>query len=332
MKFLKYSITQVILSVIISSAIILILFAKVDFSRVLSIVARSNPFLIILAVVISIGINIFLGTVKWQRILTALGCPLTYSEVLSIRSGCIPLKVIFPVKSSEILKAVYLNKQKNLPFGRAVSSLLLDKTLNLFVTAVLFLLGVFFVSLRLFPLALFSVFLLVVIFLLLFSRKTRMAFIDVAKRIHPRFRSFMVQLLSGFEDISLKEKGILLFYSLLFQISEFINTFILFMAIGITVPFYLILVFVPLIMAVNNAPVTILGLGTREAMILFLFAPYGDTPLLLSSGILISFIEHVLPVVFGLFFLREFITFASAKKEVILKGKGYESSTYKSAF
>jgi uncharacterized membrane protein YbhN (UPF0104 family) len=62
-------------------------------------------------------------------------------------------------------------------------------------------------------------------------------------------------------------------------------------------------------MVVNNLPITAMGLGTREALVIFFFSQYGSTESLLSTGVLVSLIEHVLPVTIGLFFIRPFIEY-----------------------
>src|SRR6056297_1126576 len=128
----------------ISFLILFLLFSKIDVDSVIESLLKSEKKWIFVAISISIGINILLGAVKWRRILRSLGCFFSFREVLSIRTGCIPFKVIFPMKSSELLKAAYLKKQNRLGFTRSVSSMVLDKTLNLFVVIIAVLVGLGF--------------------------------------------------------------------------------------------------------------------------------------------------------------------------------------------
>ncbi len=221
------------------------------------------------------------------------------------------------MKSSELLKAIYLDKQNKLPFTRAVSSLLLDKILNLVVLSILVLIGLFFVDIivpRVIPLCA-----LCVIVAAIFSAQLRFFFVRIAEKITPRFHKLTRQLLSSFECIKFKETAILLFYSFIYQLSEFLNTYILLKAVGVTVPFTFILIIIPVIMIINNLPISILGLGTREASIVFFFSNYGSSAALLSGSILISFVEHILPVIAGLFFVKSFYTFFMMKDDVFTK-------------
>ncbi len=326
MKISSSKIFRFIIPGTVSVLILYLLFLKTDARNVLSTLQGCDPKLLLCAVFVSFSINILLGAEKWRRILSALGCPLPYKEVLSIRTGCIPFKVVFPMKSSHLLQALYLDRQNKLPFLRSVSFLVLDKMLNLLVVICAALIGLLFLDLkipRLIPLLIF-----VVIALLLFSAGFRGVFIAASGKIHPRLRDFAVQLFSSFQDIGIKEKIVLILYSVVYQSSEFINTFILLKAVGVTVPFGLLMVIVPVVMAINNLPVSVLGLGTREVSIVFFFSKYGTTAALLSGSILVSLVEHILPVFIGLFFIHSFYAYFTLKDDVRLeKLKANESRT-----
>ena len=307
MKNLNLNLTRAIIATAISLLIFFLLFLQIDADQVLRVIFSSDLQLILLTVFISLAVNIFWGALKWKRILFALGYPLSFKEVLSIRSGCLPLKIVFPLKTSELIKAYYLEKQRNLPFMRGLSSILLDKMLNLLVTLGIFLIGVSVVQINL-PRFL-PIIALLVTAVFLFSSPLRGILLKLSQKINLKFYQFTVQLFSSFQEISVKEKIILTCYSIVYQLSEFMNTYILFKAVGISVPFSLLLVFVPLVMIINNFPITVLGLGTREALMVFLFARYGPGSFLLSAGILVSLVEHILPVVFGLFFIKSFLDY-----------------------
>ncbi len=319
MKIVNLNWIKNLIAIAIPLFIFSLLFYRIDVNKVLVTIYGSDPKLFLLAVSISLSVNIFLGAAKWRRILLALGFPLPFKEVLSIWSGCLPLKVVFPVKSSELFKAFYLQKQRGFLFMRAVSSIVLDKTLNLLVTLGIFLIGLLLVDIK-FPRFL-PIAALLALTVFLFSSRLRSIFINVSKTIHNKLFSITEQLLSSFEDISLKEKIILLCYSIVCQSSEFINTYILFRAVGVFVPFSLVLVLIPLIIVINNLPLTILGLGTREALMIFLFAKYGTSTSLLSASLLVSFVEHILPVVFGLSFTKSFLRCFIVQQRLVSEGK-----------
>ncbi len=307
-KITSFSIARIMLAIVISCFILFLLFRSIDITNVLSTLRKSDARLLFIAAAISIAINIVWGTLKWKRVLAALGCTMTFKEALVIRSGCLSFKIVFPLKSAELLKALYLAKKKNISFGRGISSLFIDKVFNLFITIVFFLIGLVFSSFgvhRTIPLLAF-----VALILLMYSRKISSFVVAVSKIIHPRAYAFTGQLLSGFNEISRKDQIVLLGYSFIYQLSEFVNTYLLCRAVGVIVPVPLLLVAGSFIMIINNLPITIMGLGTREAMIIFFFSSLGKQETLLSAGLLVSLIEHLLPVAIGVLFMKSFLGYS----------------------
>jgi uncharacterized membrane protein YbhN (UPF0104 family) len=54
-------------------------------------------------------------------------------------------------------------------------------------------------------------------------------------------------------------------------------------------------------------PITYLGLGVRETAVLFLFSNYATPDKLLAGSLLITFVDSILPVLLGLFFVKPFL-------------------------
>ncbi|MFP4445108.1 MAG: lysylphosphatidylglycerol synthase transmembrane domain-containing protein [Desulfosudaceae bacterium] len=314
MKKLRPAILRFVIPFLISGGILLLLIQRIDGNALLNSLAQSQMRLLLPAVLISVLVNIFLGAVKWRRILQNLGCRLPFAEVLSLRTGCIPFKLVFPMKSSELLKAAYLARGQRLCFTRSVSSLLLDKALNLFVIVCLALLGLSLLDHplpRYIPLGIF-----LTLLLMLFAHSLPAFLLRLAQRLHPGMSRAAENLVSAFQEIGWREKLLLLGLSALYQASEFVNTFLLMKAVGITIPLAVLLVAIPAIMIISNLPVTVLGLGTREAAIVFFLAAHGPPAALLSGSILISLVEHVLPVLAGLLFIRSFYLLFLLKNEM----------------
>ena len=54
---------------------------------------------------------------------------------------------------------------------------------------------------------------------------------------------------------------------------------------------------------VANLPITLMGLGTREAALVFVFASFGPRATLLAAGIGLSFCMEVVPALLSLLYL-----------------------------
>ena len=68
-----------------------------------------------------------------------------------------------------------------------------------------------------------------------------------------------------------------------------------------------IFLFIPLVILIGNIPITISGLGTREATVVILLLNYSSSAKLLSFALMLSFVEYVLLALVGLIFLKDFL-------------------------
>ena len=290
-----------IIPLVLSSLIIYLLFQQIDFRQVSSTLRKCDLRIFFFASFISLSLNIGLGSFKWHKILNASGCSLPYSTVIWVFAGCIPFKLFMPMKSAELLKAIYLEKKHGLTFSRGLSSVAMDKMLNLLVLLCLAIGGLLFSGLAFPPYVLPPIFVFLMCFL--FSARLRSLIIFTTRSIHPKLHKETTDLFGSFDEIGKKDKGLLIMYSFIYQLSEFINTYLLFKALGVTIPFPLLLTVIPLFMVINSLPVTILGLGTREASMIFFLSAYAPAPALLGGSLLVTLVEYVLPVVGGLLYI-----------------------------
>lgn len=109
------------------------------------------------------------------------------------------------------------------------------------------------------------------------------------------------------KDLSFKNALFLLSYSLFLKGFELLDYFLVFKALGLDIPLRPLLVFTPLAMLISEIPISFLGLGSREAAIVFFFSSFGSLEKLLVAGILISFSEYLLPNILSLLFLKPFL-------------------------
>jgi len=285
-----------------------ILFTKINIQDVLTVLLTVDAKFLILAIIVSIFANVFLASDKWRRILKEIGCHIPFRESLLIMTGSGPIRFILPFKSGEAAKAIYLKRKKNLGYEFGLSSLLFDKFSNLFGTLVLLYIGLFFYETDFSRKAVLSSCSLVGV-LSLGTNPRILPTLAAAKlkTITIKGYDFFKKIFLVLKAISLRKKVELLLYSVIIQFSAIVTAYIACRALDLTIPFSAMLVFIPVIILLSNVPVTVSGLGVREASVVFLFFRYGSQERLLSVGILISFIEHILPAMLGLFFLRTFL-------------------------
>ncbi len=143
------------------------------------------------------------------------------------------------------------------------------------------------------------------IILLISVRPLREAIRRVAAAVHPKLGRLAAGLLSGFEEFSFTRKAGFLLYGVVFQIRPLVVCYLLFTAFN---PARMpspqeFLTFGSVAVLMSNIPMTVAGIGPREAAIIALFRPYAPEATLLSVGVLMSFSVHVIPAILGIPFM-----------------------------
>jgi len=126
-----------------------------------------------------------------------------------------------------------------------------------------------------------------------------------AQRIHPKLGRLARGVLSAFEEFSPGRKIGFLGYGIVFQLRPLIVCYLLFLAFNpARMPsLQEFLAYGSVVVLMSNVPLTVAGIGPREAALTTLFATYASDVTLLSVGILMSFSIHVVPAILGIPFM-----------------------------
>jgi len=303
----------------VTVGIFVVLLLKIDVRSVGDALQATRLMPLLAAAALSIIIKVFLGADKWRRILAALSCRVSLVEATFIRTANGPLRTISPAKSGTLLAAVYLQRYCGLPFAKGVSSLLLERLQNLAVLLAFVVLGPMLFRVAA-PAQLNHLFsgrallvsgcILAALGILYTFRRPLYALVA---RMSVKIANTIRDLASCFHEVRAGQQAGLLLYAAIGQVGEIAMGYLIFRAVGVAVPFGTVFVGLALIVIISNIPITVAGLGTREAALVILFASYGTEPMLLTVGILISAIGYMLPVVIGIPLLGPFVRRLTAR-------------------
>ncbi len=305
---LRDNIKSIIL-LLITFLIFFIIFTKIDLSKTIGILTKTNLLLFILAILISIIANIFICAHRWFLVVKELS-NISFKEIIFVRTGCIPLCTILPARSGELLKAVYLKKNKKIRFRIGTSSLLFNGLVDIIALVIIFFVGIVLAHIyspNLFTKSIFILFIPILIYIFWKINPTRKIILKLLKKNDNKFHDIVQGVMISFEQISLKKTFMLVIYAIFFNLF-FVSIYkILFLSLNVSVPFTNILVFMPLILLISQIPITVSGFGTRETAIIILFSNFANAETLLSIGLLVSFVIYIFPALIGLFFVRSFM-------------------------
>ncbi|MBL7197169.1 MAG: flippase-like domain-containing protein [Candidatus Omnitrophica bacterium] len=293
-KFIRF-VFSLIATIIIF--VFIFIFYKISFLDILEKIKTADFRIVLFTLCISIISNFLISAYRWKLILKHLDSPISLKESLLIKLGSDPLISLLPFKSGEFSRLLYLKRFRNISYFSSFFSVAGEYILN--ISALLF-----------------SIFVGIIIYLsqrhnFILSAGVCIIPLGLAIFMWPKwnlhrglpheaqgsyyslFRIYLKRL-----KVSLRNKVVLL-CTFLFTIAELSNIYLLSQALYNPLPLYKILIYAPLIIIASSLPITIMGLGVREMAVTFFFLRFAPPEVLLSLGILYTFVEHIFPMIIG---------------------------------
>jgi len=282
--------------------IVVALLKFIPYQQVIAVARHSNKQLVLLALAISF-FPYLIGVFRWQVLLKAQGLSFSFRE-LSLPYFCgLFLNLFFPsFVAADIFRGMTLSAQRS-QRRRIFSSVVMDRFSGLAGMSLLalgaYVLGSDIVSSThiFFPLAVFLGF-TVFLSLIIFSRR----FFHFFMRIGPKSWSLTGKIKEMHDQMYLFKKVPRLFfkslfYSMVIQSVSLAYIFILFGAVGVRISFVAVVIIVPIVLAIAAIPVTVSGLGTREAAFVYFFLKAGVAQ---EASLAVSLLVAVFAVVVAL--------------------------------
>ena len=287
----------------IGIAILVWLIFKIGTNNIVESFASARISFIILAIFFSFVV-VFFQASKWFILLKKQRIKIGFLETLKFELMSAFYGIITPAKLGSFVKVAYLQKKvKNI--GKSSSSVVLDKIFD-FLTIFIF---AFFGCLVLVKGTLFLVSLVFLFFIALFTifinknrSKPLLKFI-YKKMLPKRFKKNARKNFYDFYD-SIPNKSFLiffLFFSFLTWIVVYSLTFIVALALNIEISYFILIFILPISTLVAHIPITIAGLGTREASLVGLLSLYGIGAAKAFSMSIIAFLITCIPALLGFF-------------------------------
>lgn len=293
---------------VIGILLFLYILIRLDISSILVAVSKANLLYLLIALFLVLIFFIF-QTLKWHVIARKQKIKVPFWDSFKIDIISNYYGFITPSKIGTVSRAGYLKKYAG-GLGKGISNFVLDKILDL--TSLAFLALVFFSVFRekLGVLSIWyfvAMFLVFVFMLIMISNKKWMKFFarivyrkfvpkKSGKKARGAFESF-------YKDMPSKTflSGVFLI-NLLTWISIYTINYFVGLSLGISIPYVYFLAVLPITTLVAQIPITISGLGTREATMIGLFGLFSVDPVKIFSMSLLSIlITNIIPAIFAIF-------------------------------
>jgi hypothetical protein len=246
-------------------------------------------------------------TIKWFTIARFQNIKIPFSEAFKINMIDNYYGFITPSKVGSVIRAEYLRKYTEGHFGKGLFNFIIDKVMDL--SAIIFIAIIFSYNFKDkldlpigFFTALFLFFVFGTLFFLKKERSEVILRIIYRKLVPNRFRDQAKSSFESFYDHVPKKRYFILFFLLnLFNwIINYTLAYSVGLSLGINLPFIYYLSILPLATLVSLIPISVAGLGTREATLISLFGLFGITAAKVFSMSIISLlIAGIIPAIVG---------------------------------
>lgn len=297
-KEMKKSILRTLLVIFVTLIIFYLIFTKIDFYSVIDVLSHANLFYLLIGLLLLV-IDMLIIAKRWQTLLKTMGYNFQYKECFNLIMAAFPLTSITPSKSGDIIKAYYLKDE--IPASKTVGSVITERMFDVLTLISFALIGMIFCKKYEFAfIALIILICMIAIFLLAHAGLSFR--LPIKSSWNEKFQNIILSTKLLTKDK--KAFSIILSYSLLIWFISMLQTLIFFYALGINVSLAFAMANIPIAIFIGLIPVTLGGMGTRDAAIIFLFSAYATPSELLGVGILFSAFRYWLLSLIGIPFMR----------------------------
>lgn len=297
--------------VAVSIAVLGALLLKFGVDEVIDKLSQANPELVAAGVLVYLAANM-VNIYKWQLVITGQGDHVPFRNLFSIFYVGVFFNNLFPTNfGGDVVRVMRLSRLTEKP-AAATGSVVADRVSSTFALLLIAVVPALF-QLRLlgtgWALLIISMFLLSVLLIALLASERAVRWLGglpllrgglMGLREHVRHFYYSLYELRGQKAIL----ALVMLISLFYQALQIVTIYLLGLALGVDISIVYYFLFIPIVLAVSMLPVSLNGLGVREAawVALFSLVSVPDTTAL-SLSLLTLLIMTVVSLLGGAFYL-----------------------------
>jgi len=280
---------------LIGVVLFIYILTRLDFLELWQTVKKINPWYCLFLPFLVLLI-LYLQTLKWWVLLKSQGIKVELAGLFKIHLVSSYYAFITPSRVGYFVKIPYLQSQSGLSATEISGSVIIDRILDVFTLLIFALLGslsllssypnVFFIFL-----AIFLAFVIIILFF--YSKKRARSFASFFKRIIPdKLKEKLEKIFNElYNNFPAKRKLLLpVLLSAFIWFILYSQTYLIALSLGINIDYWHFIGLLPISTMITLLPITINGLGTREAALILLFSSYNVPQESIVAMSLIGFI------------------------------------------
>jgi uncharacterized protein (TIRG00374 family) len=297
---------------VIGFILLFLILRTIDFQELFAILADIKVSLVV-ATFIVVLVEIYLKVYRWRLLVTLIDRRYTMTDSFYTYMIGIGLGGVTPAKSGDLIKSVDLQRRSKVPLKDALSLSIFDKVAD-FLILLLFSVVSVLVTITVFQrfgyllLPIIAIILLIMVTFMFILKKNLIWVLRAVHRtlIPGRFR---IKVRSLFYSLRRTTSMILsssrfisyLAATVVSWVLLFLMPWLLALSINLDISVWYVLLFSPLVHVVENLPISVMGIGSRDIAVITLYALIGMTREQMFAVSLLVFLITGLPrIVVGL--------------------------------
>ena len=254
---------------------------KIDFQKIKDIVPSIRLPFLFSAVIFSL-FPVAIKAYRWHILLKSLQINYSFKNAFLVYLSGIFAGTITPGKLGELIKVFYIRKATDISFGKAFSSVIIDRILDLFFLLLFSLIGILYFYTYKEQIALIIILLscLILIMLFLLHNNFRNLIVKLLlkltiKRYKAEIEIQTEEFLGGMEIVARFKFFFPIFLTLVAYLMYFFTCFLISKSLNMPVSFIYLSFCMSVTVTLVLLPVSIGGLGIRDASLIFLLWQVG---------------------------------------------------------
>ncbi len=298
-----------VLAVALTVLIFILILSSINIFELIEHLSKSNVVVLGLSVLLFFPF-VLLKSERW-RILLGKYADLRLKDAARYTMASFPYMAVTPSDAGDFVRAAYI--RKNVPVAVGLTSITLEKVLDVLTLAIFSLLGFVLwgdISSSTMIILIFSLVIIATIFILFFMDFVTNRFIGKVINLFcmmlrsEKTKGKMLEIREFFIRTSSRKIRKCFFITIFIWMTHFLQVYMIFLSVGIDMGITMLFTFIPISLFIGMLPITIGGIGTRDAALLYFLSPFFPSPLVLSGAVLIIFIRVWLIGLIGLPFIR----------------------------
>ena len=290
----KISPLRIALMITATAVIFYWLFSKISFIESIRIITRSNPFFILLSLIMLV-LSVFFIILRWMLIIKSLSPKTGFMDAMVSIMSASSLNSVLPSKLGDIFKVYYF---KECGVSKVVGTVFTERLFDIISLSLILITGSVIINRNIF------VYIGLIVLLALIFFTLGVYFLRKKLKKSKKYNLIKNLFYSVNWIMQRPKKGLALFLlSIIIWVCSILQIYLIFLAIPIEVNIIYFSSAIIIAIFVGLIPITIAGMGTRDSAIIYLFSSFAAGEKLLAVGLLFSFFRYWLLSIIGIPFL-----------------------------